>query len=194
VEPGLVVDTGIRQISGTAEKVSIASHVLAGTEAFVKVTESVAGIESPGSLMLAEALAQLGDWYLAINRIPNARETYQMAYQVLAGSAPSRQAADAYFGDPIPLRFMRNELSPLNAEPPEESADELRVSMNVSRHGNAKNVKILNPPENMEEPQVRRIARMLSELQYRPRLSNGMPEKADDFVWNYQLRVNDLLP
>ena len=190
VEPGLVLDTGVRQLGGNADKVSVESHFLAGTEAFIKAAESVGRFENIDPLVQAEALAQLGDWYLAIKKFPIAGETYQQAYQLLAGSDLSKPTADTYFSDPIPLRFMRKELSPVSDETPDETAVEFTVSMTVTRHGKAHNVRILNPPEGLEELQVRRITRKLRDLRYRPRLVDGMPEKVDNFVWNYPLQQN----
>ena len=73
------------------------------------------------------------------------------------------------------------------------SADQIgvEVSMTVTRGGRPLDVQILNSTENISGHDLRKIKRNVSDMRFRPRLSDGLPEETQDFVWQLPLvKVN----
>jgi TolA-binding protein len=162
-----------------------------GTNAFTKFGDSVSQNENRTSLEQAEAIAQLGDWYLALSKPQAANKIYQQAYKVLAASKDSQQLIQSFFGQPTPLRFL-NEEPYLSNMQDNDSANELEVSVTVTSSGRIRDIEILNLPENMEKDRLRKnIKKRLSGMRFRPRLDDGQPVDSEGFILRYAVQETE---
>ncbi len=195
MEPGIVLATGhIGAHSPYVRQVSVMDHYRNGTDAFARVVESVEENEEHTPMEYAEALAQMGDFYLAFEKYQSAREMYQQAYQVLVESEESDRLADAYFGKPTPLRFLNNHEDFMLDEQDNPAAMSLDVSMTVTRGGDLRYIEILNAPENLSEDQLWEIKEQLKSTRFRPGLNNGVAVKTTDFIWRHSFYPSEKRP
>jgi tetratricopeptide (TPR) repeat protein len=192
VEPGIIISTGAPPQNANTRGISIKSLINNGRDALTKVAESVGSNEDRSPVQYAEAIAQLGDWNLSFGRKQTASLSYQQAYKVLAEGGQMTSQADAYFGDPIPVRFMDEKLRPIVELVPDVNVPELEISMTVTEGGRPLDVKILNPPANTPKDSMRKMRRMVSVMRFRPRLANGIPQRAKNFVWRLPLASSEL--
>jgi hypothetical protein len=178
-----VLSTGSPPQNPHTRGISVKSHIIAGRDAFAKVADSVGQNENSTPEQYAEAISQLGDWNLSFGKKQTAGISYQEAYEVLSASAESTQLADAYFSQPVPVRFMKQDLLTLTEELIDEKAVYLDVEMTITKGGRPLDVKILNELDNVPGDHIRRIKRDVSDMRFRPRLENGVVEKTENFVW-----------
>ncbi len=185
IDRKLVMANGMHPSSHITKDYSRRSHINAGTEAFRKAAESFEHDSGAEPLLHAEALAQLGDWYLSTNKKQDAAEAYRQAYEALADNEATAYAADAYFIDPVPVRFMHRDLWPVDGAGPGDDGPWVRVSMGVTRAGEARDVEIVETPEDMTRQQAQEVASMLGHMRYRPRLVAGSPEVTHEMIWSF---------
>ncbi len=117
-QPSISMSRSFQPESATTGSVFVRAHTSVGREAFIKVAESVAKDPERSFLEAAEALAQLGDWYLISGTWKAASKAYDEAYQHIVQNSDSTALADEYFGQPVPLRFMNRQLIPVGQDPP----------------------------------------------------------------------------
>jgi len=165
------------------QQTTISSHFNNGEMAFQKVADSLAADANATPVERAEALAQLGDWYLTFSKYRTASDAYGRAWQVLA-EAGQADAAQVYFGEPTPVRFLR--VKPLvpgeqDAMPPQG----IDVSMTVTKAGKTRDVEFLESVEHLPKEQVHRIRKQLSSLRFRPRVHQGEVVDTPGFPWRY---------
>ena len=171
----------------STKSISVKSLVAGGRDAFTRVVESVGEDENHTPLEYAEAIAQLGDFNLAFGKRKTASEMYQRAHGVLAEGTQSGQLADAYFSEPTAVRFMNEDLRPVIDEPDMTEQVHLDISMTVTRGGRPLDIDFLGPTGNIPGHELRKIKRGVSDMRFRPRLSDGLPEETRDFVWQLPL-------
>lgn len=193
VEKGLIVAVGSPPQNPNARAISIKSLVSNGEAAFAKVAQSVNQDENRTALEKAEAISQLGDWNLAFGRRRTAGEYYEQAHQLLSEDPTFRHYADEYFDQPTPVRFLQQDLLPVEPDAT-VSADTLEVTMTVTEGGRPLDVDIPEPPADFPADHVRLMKRMVSEMRFRPRLVNGTPEKIENFTFHLPLDDPEWLP
>ncbi|NND44297.1 MAG: tetratricopeptide repeat protein [Xanthomonadales bacterium] len=193
IERGLVVAVGSPPQNPNARAISIKSLVSSGEAAFAKVAASVNSDDSRSALEKAEAVSQLGDWNLAFGKRRTAGDLYEQAHRILADDPVYRHYADEYFDVPTPVRFMQEDLLPV--DPGQVASDNvLAVHMTVTEGGRPLDVEIIDAPESFPADHVRLMKRMVSEMRFRPRLVKGTPEKIENFVWYLSLDDPEWLP
>ena len=74
-------------------------HYQRGEDALQKVIESLEQQDSPSALDQANAMAELGDWYLVFGQRGSANKAYDLAYQSLEGSEQTEQLQQSLFGE-----------------------------------------------------------------------------------------------
>ena len=189
VEPGVVVATGSPQ-PPYIQEVSVRDHYMAGTEAFERMAASVNLNENATPTERAEAIAQLGDWYLVFDKFKSAREQYETAWRLLAEADPSLDTARQYMGHPAPVRLMNNFEDFTHFELPEpDNSLGIEVSMSVTRSGMLRDVQIIKVPEDMSPDQVKLLEQQLKASRFRPAVVNGMVEKVDNYQWSYSMSL-----
>lgn len=194
VEPGVVVATGSPQ-PPYIQEISVRDHYVEGTEAFERMVQSVTLNPETTTTERAEALAQLGDWYLVFDKFKSARDQYQAAWQVLADGESGPELADRYMGKPAPVRLMNNFEDFTSFELPEaDNSSGIEVSMSVTRSGLLRNIEILKVPEDMTAEQVQLLEAQLKTARFRPAVVNGLVEKVDDYLWSYSMSMAEGMP
>ena len=165
---------------------SIINHLERGAEAFERAVQAWQENPDGTELELAEAMAQLGDWYLAFRYFRKARRQYEQAYRLLADHPEYRTLADQYLGTPAPLRFL-NTTEPFvrNLEPPGADAP-LEVSLAVSLTGRLYDVKIVKAPDALSEDQLRALTQHLESTRFRPAVVNGKSQSVQGVVLKAQ--------
>lgn len=168
-------------------------HLEAGEAAFERA--ALAWQENPAAtdLQRAEALAELGDWYLVFRYFSKARRQYEEAWRLLARSDGYRDLAEAYLGVPAPLRFLNREdqfARDLRPAP----ASGLEVSMTVSLTGRLYDVEILNAPEALSPAQIAALKSNLESTRFRPAVVNGRSQSVSGYVWRSLAQESEALP
>jgi tetratricopeptide (TPR) repeat protein len=167
---------------------TVVEHYNAGRKAFKKYLDSMLanGLTTP--LGIAEALADLGDWYLVFEKRRKSREFYKSGYQILVQSEEYAELADSYMSHPKPMHFITNPLPGLFEERPTELQEmSLDISMTVTRVGEVRNVEVLNAPEDMSKDDLRAIERRVKRTPFRPAMKEGEVVTTKDFIWRYAI-------
>lgn len=180
--PELVINAGGSGNPWVVER-SISNHFRAGRTAYENAIKSWRQNPESTSLQVAEAIAQLGDWYLVLEQFRAAAREYKLAYEVLAADGENQALADAYFGVPAPLRFLRSEGSfARNLDPP-TSEQPLQVVMDVSRNGRISDIEFRNVPSGESEEDIEKVRYRLERTRFRPAVIMGELSGAERFVW-----------
>lgn len=162
---------------------AISDHYREGEEAWERVVEAWRQNPDAGLLEVAEAMAQLGDWYLALQHFRAAEKQYEGAFNMLAASDVYSRYASEYLGSPSPLRFLvTNEDFVRDLEAP-VAIEGLELSMTVTRNGRLLDVEVLSAPEGGTEEQLAEITERLENTRFRPAVINGKVESTEHFVW-----------
>ena len=162
-------------------------HFSEGEAAFRRA--AAAWLEMPESTNIeqAEAIAQVGDWYLAIKNFNEAHDHYARAYQLLAGD--SEPHVRDYFQQPTPLRFLATEEAFVRS-PDLPQGPTLEISMSVTRNGLLSHIEFLNVPAEESPEQLDYIRRRLENTRFRPAIIEGKPAELDGFVWNLPISMS----
>ena len=162
---------------------STTHHLKAGEEAFARAVEAWQENPDATELQRADAMAELGDWYLVFKYFRKARKQYEEAYRLLARSADYRSLADRYLGVPAPLRFL-DSTEQFGREPPPPSSDSLlEVSMAVSLTGRLYDIEILKAPGDLSDEDLRSLREHLAGTRFRPAVVNGRSQSVEGYVW-----------
>mgnify|MGYP001043572956 CR=1 FL=1 len=164
-ESGLTINSG----SSTAKSPNSTSqqHYRRGKAALQKVVESLEEQDNISDSQKAQAIAELGDWYLVFGQRMSASKAYKLAYESLQANAESQQLTETLFGQPSIIEFTAVETGKKLPK-----AD-LQVSLEVSKAGVPGKMEILNPPENISKNEVRAILKDIRSKRFRPRLVDG---------------------
>jgi tetratricopeptide (TPR) repeat protein len=161
-------------------------HYRAGRKAFKKYLESLEANQSTTPLEYAEALADLGDWFLAFEKPRKSRDLYEQGYQLLAASEEYAELADSFMNHPKPMHFIVN-LQPRFSEETPMPLEEMNfdISMTVTVLGDVRHVEILDAPESVSEHDIREIKKLLGQTPFRPALKEGEVVTTKEFIWQY---------
>ena len=188
VETGLSPNPELVMASEGSGNIALAErstldHLQAGEQAFERAVQS--WLANPGAteLQRAEAIAELGDWYLVFRYFNKARSQYEQAYRLLASEGDYRQLAERYLGVPAPLRFLDPAEQFGQGPPPASGESLIEVSMAVSLTGRVYDIEILKAPGNLSEDDLRAIREHLANTRFRPAVVNGRSRSIEDYVW-----------
>lgn len=162
---------------------ALSKHFKAGEEVFAHVVESWRNNPEATELEVAEGMAQLGDWYLALQHFRSAEKQYERAYRLLANSKAFAAIADEYLGVPSPLRFLNTTDRFVRDLAAPVAEGELEISMTVTRNGRLHDVEIINAPEGESQEDIQELAERLENTRFRPAIINGEAERLEGFVW-----------
>jgi tetratricopeptide (TPR) repeat protein len=138
-----------------------------------------------------DALVQIADWDLLYSEtmLPTAAqvcarptcvqglsraalEKYERAYELLE-AARAQASIDDLFSPEIPVvlpAFMPN---PLASDPAQTSNRYIDVAFEISRYGEARDVRILDTTTNATADHRARLVRLIQRSRFRPRIANG---------------------
>ena len=157
-------------------------HYRRGKVALQKVVESLELQEGTSARDQANAIAELGDWYLVFGQRASANQTYKLAYNFLGDSDQSEQLQEALFGQAKLIEF-----TDLSNAAKEKSLEDgalregalregaMEISMDITTNGMPRNVEIINPPEDLDKNVRRTIFKDIRTQRYRPKLVEGAP-------------------
>jgi tetratricopeptide (TPR) repeat protein len=166
----------------------VIKHYNAGRKAFKKYLDSMAADRSTTPLEYAEALADLGDWFLVFEKPRQSRELYETGYQILVQSEEYAELADSYMSHPKPMHFITNPQPDLFEDTPTELQEmSLDISMTVTSKGSVRKVEVLNAPEDMSKDDLRAIERRVLRTPFRPAMKEGEVVTTQDFIWHYAI-------
>jgi hypothetical protein len=119
---------------------------------------------------------KLADWYLIFGRRDTAMKHYQMAYKYFTDHIKDGQEIEQTFARTVVLpnfENMRIGASVVSSETkPSSDADYIHASLDVTRFGTAKNVKIID--SNLTSNAIRsRVLRTIRKAKYRPIIADG---------------------
>ena len=146
-------------------------HYQRGKAALQKVIESLDKQPDSSASEKAEAIAELGDWYLVFGMRMSASKAYKLAFEALVDSGESQQLPETLFDQPSIIEFTALNERQGRLEPPQQ---DLQVSMTVTKTGVPIKMEILNPPENITKSEVRSILKDIRSKRFRPRLVDGI--------------------
>jgi tetratricopeptide (TPR) repeat protein len=167
---------------------SVVKHYSGGWKAFRKYLESILTNESTTPLEYAEALADLGDWFLVFEKPRKSRQLYEQGYQILAQNEEYAELADSYMSHPKPMHFVVN-LQPdfLEDAPTEFQEMSLDISMTVTILGDVRYVEVMNAPDGMSEDHIREIKIQVGGTPFRPAMKEGEVVTTKEFIWQYAI-------
>ena len=178
----LMINDGSLITPWAAER-SLSNHMNLGVEAFEMAIQSWTHIPNATSIELGEAIAQLGDWYLVLERFRAAGKQYEQAYNLVAANGEHQALADAYFGEPAPLRFLRSEGPFIRSLDPPASNQGFEVIMNVSRDGRISEVGFNNVPTTESLESMDKVRARLERTRFRPAVVSGEATAVDQYAW-----------
>ena len=177
-------------------------HYRRGKLALQKVVEALELRGDTPAREQANAIAELGDWYLVFGQRSSANQTYKLAYDFLGDSEQPEQLQEALFGEARLIKFTdisstakrsekaisatralseKKALSD-NAAPSEETSSQepleiepMEISMAITSNGVPRNIEIINPPEDLDKNVRRTIFKDIRAQRYRPKLVAGEP-------------------
>ena len=185
IDPRIIVASDVPyRVTPGFEDLSMREHYIEGRNAFRTYLELVQADESKTPLDYAEALADMADWSLYFEKYRAARKLYEEAYQVLAASTEYSDLIDEYMGQPQPMEFTGIRAGE-NGAPLEAGSMSIDISMTVTRIGDVRYVKILNPPERLTDDDLTEIRRMVQDTPFRPSLKGGKAVTTEGFIWQH---------
>lgn len=167
---------------------SVVTYYDKGRRAFKKCLDSMIANESTTPLEYAEALADLGDWYLVFEKPRKSRGLYEQGYQILAQSGENTELADSFMSHPKPMHFIISPQSGFFADASTELQEmKLDISITVTSYGDVRRVEVLNAPEGMSEDDLWEIKKQLQGTPFRPAMKEGEVVTTKDFIWHYAI-------
>jgi len=172
----------------TFESDSVYEHYKDGLKAFNKYLESILANDSTTPLEHAEALADLGDWYLLFDKPGRSRRLYEQGYQILTQSEQYAELADSYMSHPKPVHFIINPLPDfLETAMTELREMSLDISITVTSFGNVHSIEVLKAPEGISKDDLRDIKMQMRTVPFRPAMKEGEVVTTKDFIWHYAI-------
>jgi len=177
-QSGMTFSTGsssTRASSSTSHR-----HFHRGKVALERVVESLVQQENASELDQAQAIAELGDWYLVFGQKFSAAEAYQLAYDVLEDNEQAEQLREELFSKPRMISFSLNKSPEPDADP---SETQLQVSMLISEYGVPQNIAVQDPPDDLSADQLQALRREINNQRFRPRLVAGETQPAEHIIF-----------
>ena len=122
---------------------------------------------------------KLADWHLVYNKRRSALKQYQSTYQHALTLSNFTPEIESLFTQPISLPNLphldgitRGHLDSISAE---ERPKYARVSIDITRHGDARNIEVTDAAYKDDVSQRIKIFRYLRNTKFRPKLINGAP-------------------
>ena len=170
------------------ESVSVGDYYSDGRRAFRNYQAALASNPSTSPAEMAEAMANIGDWYQLVEKYGKSIDHYEEGYRVLAQNSGFTEQAETFMNQPQPMDFIFG----VSAVKLQETLAELghpriEVSMTVTTMGNLRSIEFLNAPEELTKSDLNRIKRGLERIPFRPALKDGEVVTTRSFIWQYEM-------
>lgn len=170
------------------ETISIYDYYNEGRRAFRNYRESLLLNTSTTPADYAQALADVGDWYLMIEKFSKSIDLYEEGYRVLAETEGYEHLAENYMKEPAPVHFV-TEIPPAVADDVPEGFEgaELDVLMTVTTGGGLRQIEFPNAPEALSKRELKNIRNQLQKIPFRPAVRDGEVVTTREFNWRYRV-------
>ena len=195
---GLPTDNGFSISAGIAVERTPATHTQSsyrnGKMALEQIILRIERSAATDRAKLAEAVAMLGDWYLAFGQQDSAEEAYKLAYQVTQPTSDSPEAPDTEIADQPPSQQPTVLGEQLFATPrailftrqsttwPNQS-----VSASVDKKGRLTAIEWPQRDTPFTEQELNRVRKLANQVRYRPRID---PTGSRDSAGPVELAIN----
>jgi len=149
--------------------------------------------ESDSVYESAEALANLGDWYLLFSRRRAAEEKYQQAWNMLSGREDGEELIQQLFGQVVPLpAFISNSADNLVAaavsvkDSMPLEYDYVDISFDVTVRGTTRNIQILSEKTEANSAHLLQLSREVRRTYFRPLIVDGAPVRSSNNQFRYR--------
>jgi hypothetical protein len=133
-----------------------------------------------------DALVRVADWDLLFGRITAAHRQYLHAYELLEQPGrPSTTSMARLFSPEEPIALPTFLQDPL-ATDAKGSVGAIDVAFDVTWHGNAKRVEILDATPNVSDEEKKQLMRLISWTRFRPKIVDGeIPQSSHVVLRHY---------
>jgi tetratricopeptide (TPR) repeat protein len=146
------------------------------------------------ALAIAEAFANLADWYLLFGRGDEAEEQYMNAWRLLANQDNGDALLEAAFGRIVRMPKFATDAqidtqwldSGNEAQAQALRFDYADVMFDVSSGGRVRNVRVITQETEENEIQLRKLRRLVRDSTFRPIIKGGVPQRSEDNVLRYR--------
>jgi hypothetical protein len=126
----------------------------------------------------ADAIANLGDWYLIFGQMSSATKTYQLAEEIIAtAERPDELRLLAFetakiidFSDGIERRLIQK------TAPGVEVTQTIALSMQISQSGLASDFKVVDDKTTLTKSEMKVLQKYFRKQRFRPFFSNGQTQ------------------
>lgn len=133
----------------------------------------------------AEAIAELGDWYLLFGKRQGAIKAYLEAYKLLSDTPENIRAREALFSTPKVLDLGEDYSEYLANESAQTNQGYVLLSVDLNALGGVSKVEFIE--EHPQTPSMRRTAvRELRGRRFRPRIVDGEPAATTGMRYRYR--------
>ncbi len=173
---GEPAESGFSFNAGTttnSENTTSRMHYRRGKEALQKVVESLEQQPDVSPVEQANAIAELGDWFLVFGQRMSAYDAYKMAYEFLQEKEQPEQTLESFFAEPKIINF--TELSSEHGadENSKDDDKDLEIAVTISEGGVPEDIEVLNPPEDFDKKARKKILKDIRGKRFRPKLVDG---------------------
>ena len=144
-------------------------------------------------LQQARLLIDIGDTHTIFNRLPNARETYREAWELLSADDEALDLRAELLQNPvIPLRSARlpvqvpREMSNSSRYESQPRAGSVVLQLTIEQDGTVSGAQVMesNPPGMIDEIAVA----LIKGAKFRPQMRDGEPVRVEDVIYRHRFR------
>lgn len=162
----------------------VSQGYLSGLRSSRQVVKIYQHNEEVGPRAQAEAILELGDWYLRFNKRQSAIKAYTQAYELLSTDEQRIKIRDELFTRPAVLDFAADYVDYLDPIGPGMAKGYVLLELDLSRTGSVSRANFIE--EHPPTPSKRRAAmRELKGRRFRPRFENGVPVSTEGMKYRY---------
>jgi tetratricopeptide (TPR) repeat protein len=175
-----------------AAEYTASDYFEAGNQNYRNYLEILQALDSTTPLEFAEALADLGDWYLMFPKGVLSRSLYQQGYRLLTESELPAAAIENYMNQPRAPYYLTDEMLMLPNEGTRPSEElNLDLSMTVTKYGDIREVEVVKAPRELSEDEIELIRDKLKSVRFRPAMKEGKIVTTQDFIWQYAIAMGE---
>jgi len=152
-------------------------HFHLGKAALEEVVQTTIKQESAIALDQANAIADLGDWYLLFGQKLTAIKTYQLAEELLHSDENPEGASQSLFDFPkiIDFGIKRKTQESMGSE---NQPVTVQVSMLISEDGVASGFSLTNESESLSDDEMNQLKKYFQSKRFRPRIVEGQVQES----------------
>lgn len=181
----------LRHQLGETSSINPAGYA-SGERALMQIINHYAS--QPGTeVELAEALANLGDWYLMFGQRRGAITKYGEVWQLLSAMEDGEAQLQVLFGQVAHLpTFVNHAVSVGRAYSSDSEVGETLISdyadvmFDVTENGIVRNIRIMTEETPENRRQLSRLRREVRNSYFRPIIVDGIPTRTDEHQFRYQ--------